>query len=503
MLSTGIEALDHRLGGLVAGRYYLVSGVPGSGKTSAALQFLGAGLESGDRCAILTQDDPEDLIAQGEFLGYDFRTAAEEDRLIVLQYRLDFAHNFTRSTHPEIVAGELVDVLGDPMPSRLVIDSILPFVEGGTAVHGPGHALSQVIERISSTVYMTIPGDISETYYLPIYNRITAAAAGIFHLQTINGRVREFGVRKLRQVATSSDPFRFTIQPGIGIVAVQEQTRSLADLAPELRRRVVVLRLAHAMPSELESSLREAYEVVRYDSLETAFAELSNGNFGALLIVLDPRDPAGALQLTREMRKTGNGVPILFLSPAHELRSSTRSRALRAGGDDFLTSDISPQEFLEKIEVARQRGHRTPAEASRGENLPLQPVGSDGKPLPIEETELRRAVEHQLTSSSHPFFAVVMLRPSPYQVEQTLDVIAADLRVTEGDLICRMSDGRIGVYLHDISRRHVRELLARIMQAHPELAGVHDVEVYSYPVDRSAVQEWLARGPVLQEASRS
>ena len=189
MLSTGIDALDHRLGGLVAGRYYLVTGVPGAGKTSVALHFLGAGLEAGDRCAILTQDDPEDLIAQADFLGYDFRTAAEEERLIVLQYRLDFAHNFTRSIDPDDVARELLALLGEPLPTRLVIDSILPFVDGGNVMHGPAHALARVLDRVPGTLYLTLPGDISENYYLPIYNRVTAGAAGILHLQVSDGFV--------------------------------------------------------------------------------------------------------------------------------------------------------------------------------------------------------------------------------------------------------------------------------------------------------------------------
>ena len=49
--STGILGLDEILrGGLPASNLYILQGAPGSGKTTAALQFLRAGLENGESC---------------------------------------------------------------------------------------------------------------------------------------------------------------------------------------------------------------------------------------------------------------------------------------------------------------------------------------------------------------------------------------------------------------------------------------------------------------------
>src|SRR5436190_14383862 len=52
---TGIEGLDDILnGGLARGRLYLVEGVPGSGKTTLAMQFLMDGARRGEKVLYIT-----------------------------------------------------------------------------------------------------------------------------------------------------------------------------------------------------------------------------------------------------------------------------------------------------------------------------------------------------------------------------------------------------------------------------------------------------------------
>lgn len=51
MVSSGIAGLDDILrGGLPASNLYILQRPPGSGKTTAALQFLRAGVAQGERC---------------------------------------------------------------------------------------------------------------------------------------------------------------------------------------------------------------------------------------------------------------------------------------------------------------------------------------------------------------------------------------------------------------------------------------------------------------------
>jgi circadian clock protein KaiC len=55
LVKTGVEGLDEVLrGGLPASNLYLLQGPPGSGKTTAALQFLRAGVAAGESCIYVT-----------------------------------------------------------------------------------------------------------------------------------------------------------------------------------------------------------------------------------------------------------------------------------------------------------------------------------------------------------------------------------------------------------------------------------------------------------------
>ena len=55
LAATGIPGLDHILhGGLTSNRMYLIEGVPGSGKTTLALQFLQEGVRQGESVLYVT-----------------------------------------------------------------------------------------------------------------------------------------------------------------------------------------------------------------------------------------------------------------------------------------------------------------------------------------------------------------------------------------------------------------------------------------------------------------
>jgi KaiC/GvpD/RAD55 family RecA-like ATPase len=493
-VSTGVRPFDERIGGLISGRYYVLSGAPGSGKTSTALHFLGTGLDAHETCAVLTQDDPADLFTQAEYLGYDLHGAAAQERLAFFRYRLDFQRHYSRVADPSLVFEELKSLLWDQIPHRFVIDSVLPLLEGGMAADEAVDAFARFLDEIPCTTFITVPGDLSETYYRRIYNRISAGAAGIFHFENLDGAARQMTVRKLRQRLGSTESVRFSIRPGAGIVE-ELALRSHDDLPEETRRRVVLLSQGAKFPTEWLPPLRDAYELDAFDSVARAFGDLASANYGALLVALDPMRPEPALSLTRELRRAGNGAPILFVSSTRGLRGHTRAEGLRAGGDDFLEDTLGPSELLARIDNARSRGHRRLAEGAVAAGPPAEQATSEsGDFVALEPGAFRSILRGHVDETRHAYFALVELGPADLSAAEASRLLLERLRVRDGDLVAVMEDGRVALYLHDIHRKHVRALLTRLVSAEPGLADLDHTAMFSYPADREGVIGWLENG---------
>lgn len=123
-LSFGSKELDEMVGGgLLKGSTCLVSGAPGVGKTTLGLQFLIAGIKSGQPGLMVSFEEfPSSLIRDALQLGWDLR-ALEKDGLFKIIF-----------TSPEVFLGSLKshtsplsETLRTLSPDRVVIDSTAHF----------------------------------------------------------------------------------------------------------------------------------------------------------------------------------------------------------------------------------------------------------------------------------------------------------------------------------------------------------------------------------------
>jgi circadian clock protein KaiC len=128
-VTTGIPGLDDVLGGgLSPNRLYLIEGMPGSGKTTLALQFLTAGRLAGERCLYVTlsetQEELEAVVRSHDLSleGIDVFELASADTPLLVEREQTLLHPW------EVELGETVKLITDQIeriePVRVVFDSL-------------------------------------------------------------------------------------------------------------------------------------------------------------------------------------------------------------------------------------------------------------------------------------------------------------------------------------------------------------------------------------------
>jgi circadian clock protein KaiC len=128
-ISTGISGLDNILGGgLAPNRLYLIEGMPGSGKTTLALQFLSAGRAAGERCLYVTlsetQEELEAVVASHGLTldGIDIFDLSAAENVFGAGCEMTLLHPW------EVELDETIKLITDEVerinPSRVVFDSL-------------------------------------------------------------------------------------------------------------------------------------------------------------------------------------------------------------------------------------------------------------------------------------------------------------------------------------------------------------------------------------------
>ena len=158
------------------------------------------------------------------------------------------------------------------------------------------------------------------------------------------------------------------------------------------------------------------------------------------LVVLDVMLPDGdGFSLLEELRRVGNGVPVLFLSARDA--DADRLFGLGLGADDYLTKPFLMQELLLRVQHILQRVYRT--ELARGASQQLT-LGDrivqlndalvqlpDGSALPLTATELallRKLAENRGHIVTYDALCEAVWGADYYGCENSLNVHIRHLR---------------------------------------------------------------------------
>jgi circadian clock protein KaiC len=128
--ATGIAGLDDVLGGgLTRGHVFLLEGEPGTGKTTAALQFLLTGARAGERTLYITLSETEKELRQAAAVhGWSLDDNIVIFELVPAESLLDPEQHQSLLYSSDLELGEtttrIFDVIDRVRPTRVVLDSL-------------------------------------------------------------------------------------------------------------------------------------------------------------------------------------------------------------------------------------------------------------------------------------------------------------------------------------------------------------------------------------------
>lgn len=129
MLSSGVPGFDEVLrGGLAPRRIYLISGSPGSGKTTFAMQFLLEGARRGEKCLYVTLSESDaEMRTVADSHGWDLSGITIRDLSIIENQLADELEN-SLFNPAEVELREttkpILDEIARERPARVVFDSL-------------------------------------------------------------------------------------------------------------------------------------------------------------------------------------------------------------------------------------------------------------------------------------------------------------------------------------------------------------------------------------------
>jgi KaiC/GvpD/RAD55 family RecA-like ATPase len=494
LVPSGIRPLDYRLGGILPGRPYIISGSPGTGKSVSCIEFAQQGLEGGEQVVLITHDDPADVLASAAFLGIDVERPLREERLVLLRFQLDFVRRLGRATTVDAVFAELRRHLAPFSAGRMAIDSIVPFLDAGPASAMAIYGLIQWLDQLQVTSLLTFPGDISALYdrrLEPLMQR----AAGVFHLASDSDRNHQLEVRKIRYEAASTRPVTFRILSGAGMVVITDPDATATTIPAATQRRLALVNMADPLPGDLLAGVRHEFEVDVRTGMVSAFSDVVRDGVGALLLNVRRDVIESALQLIRDLRKSNSTVPVVLITP-YVLRSADRTRALRAGADDFLASSLAPAELVARLQNIVKRGHwhdllQAPPEAA----VILQPTTDGSTYEPMSGDAFRSSIRGYLERGQLPFFTIFRIRPPKGDVEGLARVVLDIVRVESGDLV-GVTGNEVLTYLDSARPKDLASLKIRLRE-HALRLGYGDVEIEAlgFPADEDSVRALIGAPP--------
>lgn len=225
LIPTGIPGLDKMLGGgYEKGAVVVVTGGPGTGKTTMGLQFLYNGATEYDEGGMyITFEEQKETILRhvGKF-GWNFASLEKNKKLVFIEYPPHEVDRFLSE------GGIIEDMIHEYKIKRIVIDSMTTFLALYDSDYRRRQAFLKMMETLRKwgcTAVLTCEGDVSPDGEIRTHFGIEFLSDGLIAMHSIHkGEVVEIAMEvvKMRGIAYEHRlvPVRFTAS---GIAAYPAQ----------------------------------------------------------------------------------------------------------------------------------------------------------------------------------------------------------------------------------------------------------------------------------------
>lgn len=479
---SGIPRLDERMGGLDAGGIYLMAGTPGPAKLVAALQFLHAGIERGDRAVLLTSANGGGILDVARAWGFPLDHAWEEGRFHVLGFKDDFEMRALRSADPQEVVQEL-DTLIPRDTARIAVDPGSMFLQGGAKTI-LGRVFLDWGRKHPATVFVTLSVDSAES--LPSSAEwLVQATDGVLQVDRQSEGLIQIRInRSLLGTVGEDDPITLQLTPGHGLSEPDRfPTRRRADRPTGDAERLLLISFGGFPANDLETWATGAFKTEIVDEPLEAVSVLQGGTgFGAVLVHVPRKKVREAVHACRAIRPL-TGAAIIFVSD-DTLRSTDRVNLLEAGADDGLSGAVDFRELAARLNQAVRMGGKSPSGLGvvrKGEGTPS---GGRVQQEVFGEEAARRAEDPILS-----VFSVVQLVSDSVIPGDLAIALSEEVRAQEGDLVTCTGRGCL-ILLQGARRKSAQSFLDRF-RSELRYRGLVDLdfryEILTHPAEKERI----------------
>ncbi|HWW62779.1 MAG TPA: RAD55 family ATPase, partial [Thermoanaerobaculia bacterium] len=231
---SGIDLIDYGAGGLLPNHVYIVKGTIGVGKSIVGLQYLTRGLEHQEPGILITDQKPQNVIAQAKSIGFPLEDAVRRNQLAILNPSGRYFELVESPADVMAIVQELGDYIRRIGARRLVIDPVYTLINTQYSSHFAltlTQSLINALEDLPVTTLL-IAGDDDNAELNPIVRMLEQNSFGVIALaKDPRTGGRHMRLSKLRYANADHLAANYRILDGRGLINYRgEEGENVVDV---------------------------------------------------------------------------------------------------------------------------------------------------------------------------------------------------------------------------------------------------------------------------------